>query len=280
MLHVLIASALVAQTPIQLASVGFTAVKVPKALVVTLEETFAHRLAQGASVRVTTQKDVATVLGAERQKQLLGCADDSSSCLAELAGALGTEGFIRGEATQFGRVLQVSVRIIDPTGKVLFSGLRRVKGDEAMLVAVDELASETLAVLLPRLRPPRPAVVAVAQAPVAVTSEPVTAEPPARVAHWVLVGVGGALLVGGAIAQGLAVADYTLLGDRTKPVADPIALRERGKLTQVVGLSLLAAGGIAATAGLLWAVLGAPSTNGGVWLSPDGAGLAFGGVWP
>lgn len=280
MLHVLLVSALAAQTPIQLASVGFSAVKVPRALVVTLEETFAHRLSQGSAVRVTTQKDVATVLGVERQKQLLGCADDTSSCLAELAGALGSEGLIRGEVTQFGRVLQVSVRIIDPKGAVLFSGLRRVKGDEAMLVAIDELANDALAALVPRLRPPTPVVV-VAKEPVAVAHPSEPAPPPSpRVGPWVLAGVGGVLLVGGAIAQGLAVADYTLLGDRTKPVADPIGLRERGKLTQVVGLSLLAAGGIAATVGVLWALLGAPATNAGLWLSPDGAGLALGGVWP
>src|SRR5438128_1810620 len=40
---------------------------------------------------VITAKQMAAVIGLERQKQLLGCADSSSSCLAELAGALGAE---------------------------------------------------------------------------------------------------------------------------------------------------------------------------------------------
>src|SRR5947207_17625 len=38
---------------------------------------------------VLSSKDVETLLGVERQKQMLGCADDASSCLSELAGALG-----------------------------------------------------------------------------------------------------------------------------------------------------------------------------------------------
>jgi hypothetical protein len=36
------------------------------------------------------------LLGLERQKQMLGCAEDSSNCLAELAGALGARFVLNG----------------------------------------------------------------------------------------------------------------------------------------------------------------------------------------
>lgn len=142
--------------PIQLASVGFTSVKVAKPLVTSFEETFALRLSQDGRVRVTTRRDVVTMLGVERQRQLLGCAEDSTSCLAELAGALGSEGVIIGEVAQVGRVLQLTIKVLSPTGKPLYSTLRRVKGEEAMLAELDAVALEAGAAVTLALRPAKP----------------------------------------------------------------------------------------------------------------------------
>ena len=52
-------------------------------------ERFATRLDQ-RGVKTSTQQAMSSMLSLERQKQLLGCADDSASCMAELAGALGS----------------------------------------------------------------------------------------------------------------------------------------------------------------------------------------------
>lgn len=38
--------------------------------------------------QVVSQADIRTLLGVERQKQLLGCGEDAASCMAELSGAL------------------------------------------------------------------------------------------------------------------------------------------------------------------------------------------------
>ncbi|MBL8936890.1 MAG: hypothetical protein JNM69_20185 [Archangium sp.] len=266
--------------PIQLASVGFTSVKVSKPLVASFEETFALRLSQGGRVRVTTPRDVVTVLGVERQRQLLGCADDSTSCLAELAGALGSEGIVMGEVAQVGRVLQLTIKVLSPGGKPLYSTLRRVKGEEAMLLELDAVALEAVEALSAVLRP----VKAVVEAPPVKQPEVVRtpAEPPPpspSVGPWVVMGVGGAVAIAGGVLQGLAVADFNRLANHSATVEAPAALRDEGKLKQVFGLSLLGAGGAAVIAGALWLALGNSTVAPTAWLTGAGAGFGLVGAW-
>src|SRR4051812_29987801 len=62
-------------------------------------EFFTERIAQALAVpglKVITARDIATVLGLERQKQLLGCASDGNSCIGELGNALGAKGILNG----------------------------------------------------------------------------------------------------------------------------------------------------------------------------------------
>src|SRR5690242_11003681 len=67
-------------------------------------EHFAQQLtALGFSV--VTQKQIASLLGQERQKQLLGCATQSDSCIAELASALGSDAIITGSVAKLGDAL-------------------------------------------------------------------------------------------------------------------------------------------------------------------------------
>ncbi len=277
MFGVLVVATLTAGQPIQLASMGFTQVKVPKALVASFSETFAARLGESGALRVTTQRDIVTVLGLERQRQLLGCAEESASCLAELAGALGAEGFITGDVSQVGRVLQLNLKIISPSGKTLFSALRRVSTPEAMLQELDAVAAEAVPKLISVLRPP--VTVETARA-VEVVAPAAPAPPRPNIGAWVVVGIGGALVIAGSVFQGLAVSRFNQLDDLSTPVPSAFALREQGKLEQTVGLSLLGGGAACLAAGLLWAVLGgsgavAPSA----WLTSDAQGFAFSGRW-
>lgn len=277
MFGVLVVVTLTAAQPIQLASMGFTQVKVPKALAASFEETFAARLGESGALRVTTQRDIITVLGVERQRQLVGCAEESSSCLAELAGALGAEGFITGDVSQVGRVLQLNVKIISPAGKTLFSALRRVATGEAMLQELDAVAADAVPKLISVLRPPVPV-----EAPRAVEVVAPAAKGPSRpnVGAWVVAGVGGALVIAGAVAQGLAVSRFSLLGDVATLVPSPAALRDQGKLEQTVGLSLLGGGAAVLAAGLLWAVLGgSDEVVPSAWLTTGAQGFTVSGRW-
>lgn len=65
---------------------------------------------QADGVQVVTQKEIAAVLGLERQKQILGCADDS--CSVELAGALGGDATMTGSVAKFGDSITLSVRVV------------------------------------------------------------------------------------------------------------------------------------------------------------------------
>jgi hypothetical protein len=277
--------------PVQLASVGFSSVRVQKNLATSFEQTLATRLQETKLVRVTTQSDVATILGVERQRQLLGCATDSSNCIAELAGALGVEGLITGEIALVGKVYQLTVRILSARdATVLYQALRRFKTEEAVLEGIDLIATEGAKQLHTTLRPAMPA--PVTKPPSEVTTSPVTERPvelpkevaPApRAGPWLVVGAGGALLVAGAVLQGLAARDYGRVQDDSLLVSgsDTSALEkvaEEGKLKQIVGLSSLGAGGLALGVGLLWYFLGrdaAPTTS--LWLSGEGAGIVVGG---
>lgn len=248
--------------PISVAGLGFSGVNVQDALLTSFGETFALRLAEGGQIKVTTPRDVASVLGIERQRQLLGCAGESPTCLAELAGALGAEAIVTGELARVGNVSQLSIKILSSQGGTLFGTIRRGASEEALLIELDEVAKEARVELFAKLRPGWAA----------------ASERP--IAPWVLVGGGAALLVVGGVLQGLAARDYGELDDLTRPVSNPAALREAGKVKQGVGLGLIGAGAAAAIAGLVWALVGQPRASAGLWVTSSGGGLVVTGWWP
>src|SRR5437868_5076640 len=64
-------------------------------------------------VAASTPQQISALLGLERNKQLLGCAENSTNCLVELANALGVDGIAMTDLAKIGSVYQVSIRIID-----------------------------------------------------------------------------------------------------------------------------------------------------------------------
>lgn len=96
---------------ISLAAPGFQAVNVNDKFATFASDHFAASMtAEG--IRVMTSGEVAQVIGLERQKQLLGCSETGASCMAELAGALGTDGLITGSIGKFGTRFQVSLKVL------------------------------------------------------------------------------------------------------------------------------------------------------------------------
>lgn len=269
--------------PIKLASVGLNQVRVKRDLAVSFEETLALRLSETGLVRVTTPRDVATILGVERQKQLLGCSPESTSCLAELAGALGAEGIVTGEIALVGKVYQLTIKVLSAKdGHPLFQSLKRMKNEEEVLGELDRVAVEAAQKLTALLRVPAPARVVPAppleEKPAAVLATPSAPSPEPRVAPWVLLGLGGAVLVGGAVTEGLAMADYAQLG--TAEVNPQLAtLNEAGKLKQALGLSLVGVGGAAVVGSVVWLLVGAPAKAPTVsaWFSGERSGVMVSG---
>jgi len=68
--------------------------------------------ASRAGFDVISQADVATLLGVERQRQLLGCSEDAS-CLAEIGGALGAEFVLSGQVGQIGSRYHLALQLLD-----------------------------------------------------------------------------------------------------------------------------------------------------------------------
>lgn len=89
MLGLLAALALTA-TPTRVAVPSWTAAGVDPKVVAFFEAELANAL-RAEGLTVSTAADIATLLGAERQRQLVGCSTDSTACLTELANALGCD---------------------------------------------------------------------------------------------------------------------------------------------------------------------------------------------
>lgn len=92
---------------VKVASPGLSNVNADAKVVGFFADHFAQQLQLGG-VHVTTQSEIGTLLGFERQRQLMGCSDDgSASCLAELSGALGValQGYWGGVVARDGRLV-------------------------------------------------------------------------------------------------------------------------------------------------------------------------------
>lgn len=91
-----------------------------------------------------TSKDVETALGFARQKQMLGCGDDT--CLAEIAGAMGADRVVSGDIAQVRELTVFSVQLFNTkTGTVERRFHERMSGGEAAdLLDATERAGEEL----------------------------------------------------------------------------------------------------------------------------------------
>ena len=142
---------------LKLATVGFTQVGLSDAQASFYAEHFSLQLAsvdrQGVSV--TTPKDMAAMLGIEKQKQMLGCADEASSCMAELAGALGADGFVTGQLAKVGQSLQLNVKILsaDGTRALFLYSSKLLHSEEALIEELNDVAVSAVEALRAELAP-------------------------------------------------------------------------------------------------------------------------------
>ncbi len=83
--------------------------------------------------QVLSSRDIASMLGVERQKQLLGCGDESSSCMLELSGALNARYVLGGNVTRFGDALQLNLQLFDNQKSVVVHRATRLAKSESEL---------------------------------------------------------------------------------------------------------------------------------------------------
>lgn len=239
---------------------------VDAATVAPLTDALASEAVGRGFFEVLSTRDVQTLLGLERQKQLLGCADEAAqSCLAELSGALGARFVLSGSLARLGSTWQLSLTTLDsqkaqPIGR-----------------------STRLARSLEELRAGLPWAVAEA------TATPMP-PPPSRALPYTLLGVGGAGAMFGLVWGAVHLAQERELAARldaaksTPGLLAPAASYEeqaRFLTTQKWVAAGSLAGGLALV--VLGAVLMPAEVAGGgarAALVPTGNGVALVGVFP
>lgn len=73
--------------------------------------------------------EIATLIGIERQRQLMGCSDDSEACLAEIGGAIDSSRALTGTVSVVGDSALVNLSLLDSRkGKLINRIARRMSG--------------------------------------------------------------------------------------------------------------------------------------------------------
>jgi hypothetical protein len=91
---------------------------------------------------VITADEIGTLLGVERQRQLLGCADGASECLMELSNALGADATAHGTVAFIGGEYAVNITVLSNAGKVLAQYDTRGRDERGVLDALEEAATK------------------------------------------------------------------------------------------------------------------------------------------
>jgi hypothetical protein len=110
-----------------------------------LGDALAGELRKRTGVSVLTQSDVAALLGVEKTRQMLGCAE--AGCMAEIGGALGAERVVHGSLGRVGASLIVNLSALDPRKAAAAASVSdRLRGaeDEAFLDALPAIADALL----------------------------------------------------------------------------------------------------------------------------------------
>ncbi|MBL8917667.1 MAG: hypothetical protein JNJ54_02310 [Myxococcaceae bacterium] len=223
---------------------------------------FATHLASALRSRglsVITAQDISTVLGVERQKQLLGCGEDTSSCLVELGNALGAELILTASIAKLESTWQVNLRVLRAgDGKVAATQLAKATSQEQLLDALDTAAAG-LALELGVKPAPRSA----------------------RSLAWIPAVAAGGFAIAGGIFYGLALGRSADLDKRLEPGVtradlDPIV--RSGQTFELLGW----AGGVLALASgataLVMFIAGAPAPAVSFTPVPGGGVVGLGGA--
>jgi TolB-like protein len=252
---------------------------VPEGTAIILTDIVVSEVAR-SRVDVVSKGDIAAMIGFEKEKQILGCSDDSK-CLAEIGGALGVDYMLTGQVGLIGSRYRISLLLVDSKkAKVAARSARFCdRNEDALAQAAQETVAELLAAI-PRpegapaaaaAAPPKPAAAApkpAAAPPAAVAAAPVSQmvvkRGPNRTGAWIAIGASGACVLGGVLLGLSAKSQYNdLSAQQGDPNYATIWLNESRKIERTAkaadGFYLL--GVIGAGVGT-WLWLSAGSSDG------------------
>lgn len=110
----------------------------------------ASRLAESSRLRVLSQRDIETVLDAERQRQLLGIkACDHGACLQELSSITGARYIVTGRLDRFGDQYLLTASLVDTIGgRSLAKPRAEAPEADTLLRTAEAVADQLLAALV------------------------------------------------------------------------------------------------------------------------------------
>ncbi len=258
-----------------------------KALAESVSEQILTELGHVRSLDLVGTSDMATMVGLERQKAMMGCGEQSSECMAEISSALGAPWVLTGTLGRAGKATRIDLKLIRARdGRATYRDGRNFNEEsetfDLVTAMLKGLVAELGATSDATAAPAMPG----ATTPAPVDSAPTISQPgpPLRWQPWATVGAGGVALVVGGVVAGLAVQDALALQvPGSMASRDGLAAERLGNSAnaRVAAGSVVAGLGVAALAGgLAWALLGQPGGSGAaVVVAPSGVTVAWGGAW-
>ncbi len=202
------------ETPVvtKVAVMQFTAPAFEAGVVENLYGLFVAEIDAIPGYQVISRDEIEAMLGFEQQKAMLGC--DDTSCLAEIAGALGVDKVVSGKVGKVGKIFVLNITMIDhKSARVEKRVSKTVTGaDDVLILAIQESARELVGV-------------SQRSGAVAVTGSSGTEDSAKAGAHegdggvlpLVLLASGGAGLVVGGALLGVSALRYGAYQDATDP---------------------------------------------------------------
>jgi hypothetical protein len=233
---------------------------VDAAMASTLTDAIATEVASRGFFEVVSTKDVQTLLGVERQRQLMGCSEEGR-CLTELAGAIGTRFVLTGQLGKLGDAFQLTLETLD-------SHKEKPLGRSTHIASSPQVLRSQIAYM-------------VAEA----TGTPLP-QPPSHWLPYSVIGVGAAAVLAGGYfgVDGLSregqVRSTIQAGQQGQTPLASLAFYQHQEQSaaqeKTAALVLLGGGAAAVAAGLL---LNPGDPRGQIALVPVPNGLAFAGAW-
>jgi hypothetical protein len=235
--------------PPKVAIPGLSGVNVAPEMLGFYGEHLAQKLNR-AGLRVVTSKEIAAVLGFERQRQLTACTNEE--CAVDLAGALGADALLMGEVARIGNLLQFHFKVVDARdAKRLASFSAEVEGEDVILETLNQsavlLANDTARSL------GRPLPQGAASLPIGKIESGV------RRFAWIPAASGAAVAVVGGVFLSFARDNHLALTANSGQAflgAEADALRAEGKRNQTVGWAGLGLGLLGLGSGAVMYFLG------------------------
>lgn len=220
-------------------------------------------------VKVFSSRDLQTLLGMERQKQLLGCAEDNQ-CMLEITAALGVDGVLVGDLGRFGEEYVLNLKILS-TAKATVLAIFNARCTGAQLERTFENGARALLKGLEAAGPWR----------FTGSLEPLESVSPVRVAAIAPAVVGVGALVTGLVLQlsaGKTFDDFSAAKARGDAAA-ATTLAADGKGLEVGSAVAFIGGGVALGAAVVMFFAGAP-VQPTAMVTPQGASIGLVGVLP